>query len=256
MEKLFDIDAKLFIEGLEILVVGDFISNDPLRPAMTGVYMGAKGDKMHMVATDGNKLALNYIPLQRQYNPEQSIIWNREEVMAYLKANKKASGTITLYKDTEEKGVIELNGKKTPIKLIDENYPDYERALPTEKGQDITVSKEKLLYVVENVGTFSGDTYGSIAITIFSKDSLLVSAKDPDFSYEAEASLPIEAQEDAQEGFIIGVIWKLFYPLIKSLVCERIKLRFTTSARAIASPCDKNFETLAIIMPIQLGDRE
>lgn len=155
-----------------------FVSNDDLRPAMTGVYFEAIGmDKQsRIVATDAHRLFHRKIaPMATEFIlPSKSakiiISMGGEEWKVEIGSSRT--------RWTNEAGVQVIS------RSIDARFPDYKVVLPDEKdiAATIHVAPETLLQELKNAGKFANKSTNEVRFTL--NGNLSIASQDVDFSFE------------------------------------------------------------------------
>src|SRR5690606_19334740 len=162
------------------------VSNDELRPAMTGVYLQLSPQHITFVATDAHKLV--------RYRRTDA----KSDTSATFILPKKALNLLKSSLPTEDVNVaIEYNctcaffrfGNINLIcRLIDERYPDYEAVIPQENPNQLTIDRSLFLNSLRRVVIFANKTTHQVRLKI-SGSELNISSEDIDFSNEAHERL-------------------------------------------------------------------
>ena len=119
------------------------VSNDDLRPAMTGVYVQLSGQYTNFVATDGHRL-IRYRRSDIQSEQESTMIIPRK-ALNLLKSSLPSDNTAVTADFSASNAFFSFNNIKMICRLIDERFPDYENAIPQNNPNVLTINRQELL---------------------------------------------------------------------------------------------------------------
>lgn len=137
-------------------------SNDESRPVLTGVYFHTVDKMLYMAATDSYRLA------------EKRLVSVKEEVKLLIPATAlhdvlriihDFEGDITVVHDDQQvqflAGDVELVAR-----LIEGNYPDYRKLVPSSFATTATMPRTDLQNVTKVSSLFARESAGSIVISV------------------------------------------------------------------------------------------
>jgi DNA polymerase-3 subunit beta len=163
------------------------VSNDETRYVLNGVFMGFKGDKITVVATDGRRLALMEHDIEIPKGAEAELILPTKAVneLERLLADK---GDVKLWIG-ENQIVFELDGTTLASKLIEGTYPNFRQVIPTETKERIALERELLLAALHRASILASEKSQSVKLN-FAKNTLTITATTPEVG-EAKETLSI-----------------------------------------------------------------
>ena len=163
------------------------VSNDETRYVLNGVFMGLKGDKLTVVATDGRRLALIEHDLEVPKGSEAELILPTKAVgeLARLLADK-GDAKLSI---GENQIVFELDGTTLASKLIEGTYPNFRQVIPTETKERIPLERELLLAALHRASILASEKSQSVKLN-FTKNTLTITATTPEVG-EAKETLSI-----------------------------------------------------------------
>lgn len=185
-----ELDKEVEIESDKLAKMIDktrfAISSDETRYYLNGLFLQSfkneGGYELRCVATDGHRLALSYAASD-DLNVEFGVI-----------LPKKSVAEIRRIIDGKEKIKISVSRVKIKIvagnativsKLIDGEFPDYDKVLPKNNGQLAVIDKKAFFDCVDRVSTVATDKHRSVKLTVENgKMNLQVSTSDGSFAYE------------------------------------------------------------------------
>ncbi|MBN2029114.1 DNA polymerase III subunit beta [bacterium] len=226
------------------------VSSEELRPALMGVFMQIMSDEFRMVSTDGHRLAkIADKSFRYDENPIQMIIPSKAVQIAL----KNLNGEDTIKLVIDDNG-FRFNFPKTILytRLVEGEYPDYERVIPRDNDKQLTVNRNLLVSSVRRVSLFSSVLTHQIRFSI-KPDKLIVCSEDIDIGGEAREELDVEYKEEPME---IGYNAQYVLDILKQIDTEDVIFLLKSPVRAtLVTPMTQGKEEsfLMLIMPIKLG---
>lgn len=222
---------------------------DEGRPVLTGILTQIKPQSVEFVATDGFRLAHKTLPLKTDH-PSTALIPRRtfEEITRLLSEQKELSDLEISSSDNQNQIIFTLGTTKLSSRLIEGNFPNWEKILPTEFVSHLTIDREELLKSVKLASIFAKDNANIIKFTL-SQNKLMISS-------EAKQLGGQETILDClTEGQDLTVAFNSRFVIEALTACpgSEIKLNFSGPL----SPCqltpvgESGLEY--VIMPIRLG---
>lgn len=227
------------------------ISNDELRLAMTGLYFKMKDKKATFVSTDGHRLIKYERMLPAFENDSFSVILPKKAV-SLLKASLPDQITDLQAEISSNNAFFTFGNIRMVCRLIDENFPDYENAIPLNNANVMTINRQEILNSLKRIIIFANKTTSQIRLKMEAR-KLQILAEDLDFSNDANETLSCEYKGEEME---IGFNGKFLVEMISNLSAEEINFTFSTPNKAaIVLPKEKSEEEdiLMLIMPVMLS---
>ncbi|CCH02050.1 DNA polymerase III subunit beta [Fibrella aestuarina BUZ 2] len=224
-------------------------SSDDLRPAMTGVYLQLNSDNATFVATDGHRL-IRYRRTDIQTAESTTIILPRKAV-SMLK-NALPEGVPVTVEMSQANASFTFSSIKLICRLIDERFPDYENAIPTNNSNVLTIGRADLLNSLKRIMIYANRTTHQIRLSM-KANSLVISAEDLDYSNEANEKLLCEYDGAEMD---IGFNAKLLSEMLSNLSSKMISLEMSAPNRAgliIPADKDEHEDILMLAMPVMLN---
>jgi DNA polymerase-3 subunit beta len=163
------------------------VSNDETRYVLNGVFMGFKGDKITVVATDGRRLALIEHDIEVPKGAESELILPTKAV-AELERLLADKGDVKL-SIGENQIIFELDGTTLVSKLIEGTYPNFRQVIPTETKERVPLERELLLAALRRASILASEKSQSVKLN-FAKNTLTITATTPEVG-EAKETLSI-----------------------------------------------------------------
>ena len=222
------------------------ISSDETRYYLNGLYLQAvqkdSGFQLCTVATDGHRLALSFLEtdLKEPFGvilPKKSVAEVRR-IIDGSKIIKIAVSRVKIKVTTENATIVS--------KLIDGEFPDYNKVLPKNNTQIAVINKKDFFDCVDRVSTVATDKHRSIKLTVENgKMTLQVNTNDGSFAYE---ELDVNySGEKIETGFNS----KYLLDVIGQIDKEELLMRFKDSGSpAVVEANDMN--SVFVIMPVRI----
>ncbi len=238
------IKTSFFKENLPLLFFA--VSSDETRPVLTGINFVTDEENLQLVATDGFRLSLltlkKGLPFSSMIIPAgflinaQRIISNETEIeFSYLK---------------EEKLLVFFIGENDVYaRMIEGEYPPFEKVIPTEKRTTVTIDAEEFLRSVKLVSVFSKE-FSNIIIMEVEKDSIKFIPKvgqgEEDVVYQ-EAKIEGETQK-------IAFNYKYLIDFLNSAPKKKIIIELLRSDAPVVFKIEGVNNFFHIIMPVRIQE--
>jgi DNA polymerase-3 subunit beta len=240
------------IEGKSISLSGEAIkeairqtiyatlAEDP-RPFLSSILWEISPDKLRLVATDVNRLAIRDLPIQGGAEGTALVpVRSLREIANIFGANGEELKAVL----TEKMLFIEGAGVTFSTRLIEAQFPRYEQVIPKEFLGRLELDRNKFISALERTALVSS----SIKMTI-QLDKILITAKEPDRGKSYE-ELSAEVDGDSLD---IGFNVRFLLDFLKSLDAEKIVFKYLQEQKP-ALLIGKNQEDYQyIVMPLKLS---
>lgn len=227
------------------------VSNDELRPAMTGIFVQLNPENITFVATDGHRL-LRYRRNDTGAAESASIIIPRK-AFNLLKSTLPTDPTSVKVEFNTSNAFFSFDNIRMVCRLIDERYPDYENVIPVQNPNKLTIDRLDLLSSVKRISIYSNKTTHQVRLRIAGSE-LHISAEDLDFSNEANERLSCNYEGEDME---IGFNAKFLLEMLNNIDSDEITLELSTPNRAgllMPASNDENENVLMLVMPVMLNN--
>ena len=154
-------------------------SSDESRPLFTGALIETNEQELSMVATNTHRLAVKKTALSAIYNPLKMIIPGKllSEVAKVLNFDHPIDVSVYWMKNQV---AFSFENIYIMSRVIEGQFPDYKKVIPTEFLSDCSISAESLYEAVERVSLLAKDGEYSIIKIRFSLATMELSGNNPD----------------------------------------------------------------------------
>jgi DNA polymerase-3 subunit beta len=226
------------------------VSNDDLRPAMTGVYFELNKDFIQFVATDAHRL-VRYKRLDVKCPKTESFIVPKKPLNLLKNALPDNEDELTVSYNSNHLFVAHGTTQLT-CRLIDARFPDYKVVIPTDNPYKLIVNKNDFQSGLRRVSVFSNKSTNQVALTI-SGSELQLAAQDVDFSFEGNERMNCQYDgEDLQIAFNA----RFLIEMLNAAETSDVKVELATATKAgIIKPteAEENEDLLMLVMPLMLN---
>ena len=118
-----------------------------IRYYLNGILFVAEGKQLSLVATDGHRLAFASATLDVEV-PKQEVILPRKTVIELQRLLSDAEGAIEM-QFANNQAKFTFDGMEFVTKLVEGKFPDYNRVIPKNHKNSITLGREALLKTLQ-----------------------------------------------------------------------------------------------------------
>src|SRR5947199_4125670 len=226
------------------------VSNDDLRPAMTGVFFELDKKGIQFVATDAHRL-VRYKRTDASSPKIDSFIVPRKPLNLLKSALPDNDDEITLSYNNNHL-FVKHGTTQMSCRLIDARFPDYKVVIPTDNPYKMVVAKPDFQSALRRVSVFSNKSTNQVALNI-SGSELQLAAQDVDFSFEGNERM--KCQYDG-EDITIAFNARFLIEMLNAADSDEIRLELSTPTKAgIIKPTEmeNNEDVMMLVMPLMLN---
>ncbi|HEV8079592.1 MAG TPA: DNA polymerase III subunit beta [Chitinophagaceae bacterium] len=227
------------------------VSNDDLRPAMTGVYFELDSKGMTCVATDAHRL-VRFKRTDVSCPKTDTFIVPKKPLNLLKSALPQNDDELQISYNSNHL-FVKHDGTELVCRLIDARFPDYKVVIPTDNPYKLTVNKNDFQSALRRVSVFSNKSTNQVALNI-SGSELQLAAQDVDFSFEGNERMACRYDgEDLQIAFNA----KFLIEMLNAAETDDVVIELSTPTKAgIIKPTesDENEELLMLVMPLMLNN--
>ncbi len=226
------------------------VSNDTLRPAMTGVFFELSPQGITFVSTDAHRL----VQFRRTdiAPPQADGLVVPKKPLQQLRNNLPADETEVSLSYNGNHLFVKAGKLTMSSRLIDARFPDYKAVIPTDNPYQLIINRNDFISALRRVSVFANKTTSQVVLEI-TGNSLQLSAQDLDFSYEGKENLPCAYNgEDMKIAFNA----RLMAEMVANMEGADVQLNLSTPTRAgIFRPTEtvEGEEELMLLMPLMVG---
>ncbi len=221
------------------------VSSDETRPVLTGVLI-LLGDVLTLVSTDGFRLSRKKISVKSA--KKASFILPKNALSEVSKLTDEKKMEFSFEKD-DKQVIFGVRNTVLASRIIEGEFPDFERIIPNESNIVINVDKQELQRAVKLAAVFARDAANVVKLTVGEKGLQITAESSASGSQEARVDAEVNGLE---EEMTIAFNYRFLEEFINSIKGEsvEIKLNDPDSPGVFLDPKDKEF--LHLIMPVKI----
>lgn len=135
-----------------------------IRYYLNGILFVAEGPQLSLVATDGHRLAFSSATLDVEV-PKQEVILPRKTVIELQRLLSDNSGAIEM-QFANNQAKFSFDGMEFVTKLVEGKFPDYNRVIPKNHKNSITLGRSALLATLQRTAILTSDKFKGVRLNI------------------------------------------------------------------------------------------
>jgi len=199
-------------------------ATDEIRPIFTGCFFDITDDTLTMVATNTHRLALNKMTINNSSNNMRAIIPARalNELLHSAKDDEENEITIS---HSNNQVSFSFQNIYMITRIIEGEYPDYRRVIPSDSKTTITADKDALASAIDRVSLISRyHEFHTINFNI-TQNNIHILSNNPDIG-KAEEDVAVQTEgDDLSISFNVQYLIDVF----KIIECDSVKMYFNSN---------------------------
>ena len=221
-QEAFKMSGGLLVETVE--KVARSYSRDETRPVLTGILISFEDSRVRMVTTDSYRLSIKETELAT------TAFEGSREAIIPARAMQEVSRIFSGAQEEEEVEVVlsqnqalfRVGDVLLGTRLIDGNFPEYKRLLPTSFEREISVSREDLIGTLRRVNLFAQRQTPPVPVSLsFSEGSVEVIVRNGEVG-EAHERLPATSEDE----FLISFNPSYLLDGVSAIDTEKVVFKF------------------------------
>src|SRR3954466_7225236 len=216
-----------------------------IRYYLNGILFVAEGKQLSLVATDGHRLAFASATLDKEV-PRQEVILPRKTVLEMQRLLTEGDGAIEMqFASNQAKFTFE--GMEFVTKLVEGKFPDYNRVIPKNHKNHITLGRVPLLASLQRTAILTSEKFKGVRLNV-EPGTLRVPSNNAE-QEEATDELDIDYGGDAIE---IGFNVTYLIDALANMGQDMIKLELADSNSSVLITIPENASFKYVVMPMRI----
>lgn len=216
-----------------------------IRYYLNGILFVAEGKNLTLVATDGHRLALAQATLDVEI-PKQEVILPRKTVLELQRLLKDEDTPIEM-RFAGNQAKFSFSGMEFVTKLVEGKFPDYNRVIPKNHKNHVTLGRTALLASLQRAAILTSEKFKGVRVNL-EPGSLRIASSNAE-QEEAKEELEIDYGGDAIEiGFNVTYLMDVLANMSVDMV--KLELQDTNSSVLITVPEQAGFKY--VVMPMRI----
>lgn len=226
------------------------VSVDETRPILTGALMALKKGKMEVVSTDGFRLSRKSLKATGSFEKFEIIV-PKNILSEMLKLSASVETVRFAYKKNESQIIFEVGDTILSSRVIEGEFPDYNKIIPKDSKIDIIVDKEELLNSVKLASVFSRDSSNIVKFKL-KKNTLYLEAESKMYGHQ-KSSVDVKVEKGkTDKEYEILFNHRFLEDFLNAAESEDVVLKFNdpNSSGVFLDTTDPKY--LHLIMPVKM----
>jgi DNA polymerase-3 subunit beta len=216
-----------------------------IRYYLNGILFVAEGKQLSLVATDGHRLAFANATLDVEV-PRQEVILPRKTVLEMQRLLSDAEGAIEM-QFASNQAKFSFGGMEFVTKLVEGKFPDYNRVIPKNHKNAVTLGRAPLLASLQRTAILTSEKFKGVRLNL-EPGTLRVASNNAE-QEEAVDELDIDYGGDAIEiGFNVTYLIDALANMDQDMV--KMELADSNSSALITIPENNKFKY--VVMPMRI----
>lgn len=242
-----EMDKSQVIKNLNRVVFS--AATDEGRPVLTGVRIVENGAEMVFAATDGYRLSVKKQAIESTQGLDLLVPSRAIAEVLKIAAEEKETETILLSRQKDNQLLFGIGDIEIRTRLIDGEYPNYNRIIPQKHNTRVLFDRENLLRAVKSASIFARDSANIIRLHI-QDQHVVVSANTPQIG---EDQIVVDAKVDG-EGGEMAFNSRFLLDFLSTIQEEEILFEMTGSLNPGVFKLTNDETYLHIIMPVRITE--
>jgi DNA polymerase-3 subunit beta len=216
-----------------------------IRYYLNGILFVAEGKQLSLVATDGHRLAYASALLDVEV-PRQEVILPRKTVLEMQRLLNDKEGAIEM-QFANNQAKFSFEGMEFVTKLVEGKFPDYNRVIPKNHKNSVTMGRTSLLACLQRTAILTSEKFKGVRLNL-DPGTLRVASSNAE-QEEAVDELEIDYGGDSIEiGFNVTYLIDVLSNMDQDMV--KLDLADSNSSALITIPDNTTFKY--VVMPMRI----
>ena len=217
-----------------------------IRYYLNGILFIAEGRTLTLVATDGHRLGLAQATLESDMPSKQEVILPRKTVLELQRLLKDEETPIEM-RFAGNQARFSFSGMEFVTKLVEGKFPDYNRVIPKNHRNSLTLGRAPLLACLQRAAILTSEKFKGVRVNL--EPGVLRIASSNAEQEEAKEELEVDYEGDAIDiGFnvtyLIDVLANVSHEMVK------IELQDSSASALLTVPDRPGFKY--VVMPMRI----
>ncbi|EMT45739.1 DNA polymerase III subunit beta [Anoxybacillus flavithermus] len=245
-ENMFKIPADLLKHVIRQTVFA--VSTSETRPILTGVNWRIENNELTCIATDSHRLAMRKAKVETEAEAHYNIVIPGKSLNELNKILEETNELVHIVV-TENQVLFKTKHLLFFSRLLDGNYPDTSRLIPTDSQTDMIVKTKEFLQAIDRASLLAREGRNNVVrLTTLPGKVVEISSNSPEIGKVVE-----EVQCEQLEGEELKISFSAKYMMdaLKALEGAEIKISFTGAMRPFLIRPLHDDSMLQLILPVR-----
>jgi DNA polymerase-3 subunit beta len=217
-----------------------------IRYYLNGILFIAEGRTLTLVATDGHRLGLAQATLETDMPSKQEVILPRKTVLELQRLLKDEETPIEM-RFAGNQARFNFSGMEFVTKLVEGKFPDYNRVIPKNHRNSVTLGRAPLLGCLQRAAILTSEKFKGVRVNI--EPGVLRIASSNAEQEEAKEELEVDYNGDAIDiGFNVTYLIDVLSNVSQEMV--KLELQDSSASALLTVPERPGFKY--VVMPMRI----
>ena len=224
------------------------VSTSETRPILTGVNWKVENNELYCIATDSHRLAQRKAKIEMETPANYNVVIPGKSLneLSKILADNSESIEIVI---TENQILFKAKHLLFFSRLLEGNYPDTSRLIPSESKTDIVLHTKEFLHAIDRASLLAREGKNNVVKLMTLQDQLIeISSNTPEVGKVVEEMKGISM--DGEE-LKISFSAKYMMDALRAIEGNEIKITFTGAMRPFVIYPINDDSTLQLILPVR-----
>jgi DNA polymerase-3 subunit beta len=224
------------------------VSTSETRPILTGVNWKIENNELACIATDSHRLALRKARIEMETPENYNVVIPGKSLNELSKILADHSEPVEIV-ITNNQILFRAKHLLFFSRLLEGNYPDTSRLIPTEGKTDITLQNKEFLHAIDRASLLAREGKNNVVkFSTIGNGVIEISSNTPEVGKVVEEIKGISTEG---EELKISFSAKYMMDALKAIEGNEIKIRFTGAMRPFIIYPLHDESTLQLILPVR-----
>lgn len=245
-ENIFKIPTDLLKAMIRQTVFA--VSTSETRPILTGVNWKLEKGELICIATDSHRLALRKAMIDTENQSTYNVVIPGKSLSELSKILDDTSDLIEIV-ITENQVLFKAKNLLFFSRLLDGNYPDTSRLIPSENKTNMTINSKDFLQAIDRASLLAKEARNNVVkLSTLAGERIEISSNSPEIGKVSEE---IQVSEINGEELKISFSAKYVMDALKALEGTEINVNFTGAMRPFLIRTTHDDSMLQLILPVR-----
>ncbi len=222
-------------------------ATDEGRPLLTGVRILGKDGETQLAATDGFRLSVKRVSLTTKEPLDLLVPARALSEVVKVSMEEKETKEINIARPEPSQMIFVVGDTEIRTRLIDGDYPNFEKIIPTKYNTRVLLEKAALLSAAKSAAIFARDNANIVKLHI-ENQTVTISANTPQVG---QNQVDVEANVDG-EGGDMAINSRFLLECLSNFPGDELLFEMTGSLNPGVFRPVKDDSYLHIIMPVRV----
>ncbi|SHT35065.1 DNA polymerase III subunit beta [Mycobacteroides abscessus subsp. abscessus] len=224
------------------------VSTSETRPVLTGVNWKVENGELICIATDSHRLALRKAKVDIENDINYNVVIPGKSLNELSKILDDTNDLVDIV-ITENQVLFKAKHLLFFSRLLEGNYPDTTRLIPSESKTEVTVNTKEFLQSIDRASLLAREGRNNVVkFSTIEEKVIEVSSNTPEIGKVVEE---LQAQAITGEELKISFSAKYVMDALKALEGQEIKISFTGAMRPFIIQPLNDDSILQLILPVR-----